>query len=130
MRNYVFHYPHYFRYFGLILLALSIGIFLYRLSEFGIFDLTAFSTPAAFSLVFIYFSKEKMNDERVVLLKFKALALAIPIAGLIFALLDYSVNFDGYSIETDSWYSHSAFEYLTLALLLAYGIFQFLKFKE
>lgn len=130
MKDYVFHYPHYFRYLGLTLLVLSMGILIYRFTSFGIFDLTAFCTPAAFSMVFIYFSKEKLNDERVVLLKFKALALAIPIAGLIIVLLDYSVNRTGYSIETDSWYSHSAFEYLTLALILAFAIFHFLKFRE
>lgn len=130
MQKHLFIYPYYFKFLGLILLAFALFILVKRYLSFGIFDLKAFSTPASFAFMFIYFSKEKDQDERIILLKYKALSLAIPVVAILFSLLDYSVNFKGYSIETDSWFSHSAFEYLAISLLAANGVFQLLKFKE
>ncbi len=130
MSNNYFQYPYGFRYFGFGLMILSIVILAYRYFQFEILDLTSFCTPFAFALMFVFFAKEEINDERIVQLKFKALSQGIPIAALIFSGLDYLVNFHGYSIETDSWFTHSAFEYLSVAFLLSLSIFEFLKWRE
>ncbi len=125
-----FIYPYWMKIFGLLIILAGIGIFIYRISKFDILDLTGVSFPLAMGLVFIFFSKEKDFDERIAFLKFKALAVAVPIAAAIVMAINYSQNFQNYSIETDSWFSISAFEYLSITLLIAMGWFYYLKYKE
>ncbi|PHN08203.1 hypothetical protein [Flavilitoribacter nigricans] len=128
--SFFFVYPNKMRILGIILILGAILIFIYRMTSFNIVDLSGASFPVAFGLILIFFSKEKDSDERTVYLKFKALALGVPLAAVIVMLINYYYNFAGYSIETDSWYSISAFEYLSLALILALGAFHYLKYKE
>jgi hypothetical protein len=125
-----FIYPYWFRFLGLVVILGGILIFFNRASKYDIVDLAGGSFPMAMGLMFIFFSKEKSFDERIAYLKFKALAFAIPVAATVVMAINYSKNFGGYSIETDSWYSISAFEYLSIALALALGWFHFLKIKE
>lgn len=126
----IFIYPNKMKILGLVMIFLAIIVFMHRITTYAIVDVSAASFPIAFGLIMIFFSKEKDSDERTVYLKFKALALGVPLAAVIAMAINYGYNFKGYSIETDSWYSISAFEYLTLALLLALACFHYLKYKE
>jgi len=124
-----FIYPYWFRFLGLIVILVGMTVFLTRLYKYEIVDLSAAGFPVAMGLMFIFFSKEKTFDERIAYLKFKSLAVAVPVSAIIVMLINYSKNYGGYSIETDSWYSISAFEYLAIMLSLAIGWFQYLKIK-
>ena len=125
-----FIYPQWAKVLGAFFLLFALGGFFYRISQYDVFDLAGASFPFAMGLMLIFFSREKMVDERIAYLKFKALATAIPIAGLITMLINYRFNYAGYSIQTDSWFSISAFEFLSIALLLAIGNFYWLQHKE
>lgn len=126
----VFIYPSGMKFLGLAMIFFAILIFVYRITTYNIMDTAGASFPIAFGLILIFFSREKDQDERTVYLKFKALALGVPLAAVITMGINYLHNFNGYSIETDSWYSISAFEYLTVALLLALVSFYYLRYKE
>lgn len=126
----VFFYHNKMKILGVAMILFAILIFIYRITTFDIVDLAGASFPVGFGLMLIFFSKEKEFDERTVYLKFKALAIGVPMAALITMLINYFHNFSGYSIETDSWYSISAFEYLSIAMLLSLGWYQYLRIKE
>jgi multisubunit Na+/H+ antiporter MnhB subunit len=93
-------------------------------------DFAGLSFPVAMGLIMIFFSREKVYDERIAYLKFRSLAAAVPLGALVAMLINYVQNYEGYSIETDSWYSISAFEYLSITLIIAIGWFQYLRVKE
>ncbi len=125
-----FMYPGWFRILGIILILAGILVFVRRVVTYDIVDFAGGSFPVAMGLMMIFFAREKDFDERIAFLKLKALAAAIPIAAFITMGINYLENFEGYSIETESWFSISAFECLTITLLIAIGWFQYLKFKE
>lgn len=125
-----FIYPNWFKTLGLIMILLAILIFVYRITQYDILDLNATSFPIGMGLTFIFFAKEKVFDERIAYLKFKSLAVAVPASATLVMLINYTKNFSGYSIEMDSWYSISAFEYQTIAMVFAIGWFYYLRLKE
>ena len=125
-----FIYPRWSKLLGVIIIMIGIIIFLHRMFEYGIVDFAGGSFPVAIGLMIFFFSKEKDFDERTAYLKFKALASAIPVAAVITMVINYIKNFNGYSIETDSWFSISAFEYLSLTLAISIVWFQYLKLNE
>lgn len=125
----IFPYPHALKILGIAMIGFAVFMFVYRIMAYNIRDIAGASFPVAFGLILIFFSKEKEFDERTVYLKFKALAIGVPVAAAIVMLINYYFNF-GYSVETDRWYSISAFEYLSIALLFALAWFHYLKLKE
>ncbi|SDJ98885.1 hypothetical protein SAMN05421823_101594 [Catalinimonas alkaloidigena] len=128
-QSFLFVYPYWAKWLGAASILFGLIVFLYRVLHYEIVDIRGGSFPVAIGLTLIFFSREKTFDERIVFLKFKALAMAVPLAVAITMLINYSYNFEGYSIETDSWFSISAFEYLTIALLVALGWFHYLRIK-
>ena len=126
----LFLYPSWMKVLGALFIAGGLIIFIHRINQYEIVDFAGLSLPVAIGLVFIFFSRGKVFDERIVYLKFKALAIAVPLIAFVTMLINYYYNFDGYSIETDSWFSISAFEYLSLTLLVAMGLNQYLLYKE
>ncbi|WP_215226857.1 hypothetical protein [Echinicola shivajiensis] len=124
-----FMYPYWTRFLGIIIIVLGAIIFFQRMYEYNIIDLAGGSFPIAMGLMLIFFSKEKDFDERIAFLKFKSLAISIPIATIITMIINYIENFNGYSIDTDSWFSISAFEYLSITLIVAIICLQYLKLK-
>ncbi len=125
----VFFYSFSARYVGFALILLGTVIFIHRIVSYDIIDVSGFSFPVAIGLIIVFFSRERNFDERLVYLKFKSLAISIPIITAVTSAINYFHNFSGYSIDTDSWYSISAFEYLSLVLILALCLFHFHKWK-
>jgi hypothetical protein len=125
-----FLYPYWTKVLGGLAILFGFIVFFYRLTAYQILDLGGLSSPVALGLIVIFFSKEKIYDERIAYLKFKSLAAAVPFGALVTMLINYSQNYAGYSIETDSWYSISAFEYLSITMLIAIVWFQYLRVKE
>lgn len=123
-------YPIWFKPLGFMLLVLAVSIFLYRIHIFDITDFSGASFPFSMGLMLIFFAREKVTDERVIFLKIKSLAIAVPIAAFATQLINYSQNYKGYSVKTNSWFSISAFEFLSITLLIALGIYYYLKIKD
>ncbi|WOK07105.1 hypothetical protein RT717_00530 [Imperialibacter roseus] len=123
-------YPYWTKALGGVTILFGLIVFLHRLTEYQIMDFAGLSFPVAMGLVMIFFSREKVYDERIAYLKFRSLAAAVPLGAVITMLINYVRNYQGYSIETDSWYSISAFEYLSITLIIAIGWFQYLRVKE
>ncbi|WP_421871003.1 hypothetical protein [Marinoscillum sp.] len=126
----LFLYPSWMKVLGLLFIVGGLIIFFHRISQYDIIDFAGLSFPVAVGLTFIFFSRGKEFDERIVFLKFKALAIAVPLVAFATMLINYYFNFEGYSIEADSWFSISAFEYLSLTLIVALGLNQYLLYKE
>lgn len=125
-----FMYPYWTKTLGLVLIFVAIIFFVFRITQYEIIDIAGASFPVAMGLIMIFFSKEKAFDERIAHLKFKSLAVAVPVAAVVAMLINYFQNYNGYTVGTNSWYSISAFEYLSITLTIAIGYFQYLKLKE
>ncbi|WP_416864155.1 MAG: hypothetical protein ACMVP2_15355 [Imperialibacter sp.] len=125
-----FLYPHWTKALGGVTILFGLIVFFRRLTEYQIMDFAGLSFPVAMGLIVIFFSREKVYDERIAYLKFRSLAAAVPLGAVVTMLINYVQNYEGYSIETDSWYSISAFEYLSITLIIAIGWFQYLRVKE
>ncbi|WP_341226655.1 hypothetical protein [uncultured Arcticibacterium sp.] len=129
-KSQIFFYPSWVKFAGLALIVLAIGIFVFRIAQYGITDVVGLSAPVAFGLMMVFFSKEKIMDERCVFLKFKALAVSLPVTAVLVSAYNYSKNFNGYSIETDSWFSVSAFEALSVLLIIAIVHFYYFNARD
>lgn len=79
----------------------------------------------SWGLVFIFFSKEKQDDEMVQSLKFKALTIAVIVAFGFTHLYNYIFLNRGNAIVL----SISAYQFLTLTLVIALGYFYYLRYK-
>ena len=127
---YTLMYPRWTKWIGWALILWAVSFFLYRSLHYGVVDVVGASFPVAMGLILIFFSREKEFDERIVYLKFKSLALSVPMTAILVSLINYSRNFSSYSVETDSWYSISAFEFLSITLIVSIGLFHYLRYKE
>ncbi len=125
-----FMYPYWGRVVGLTIIMAGTIIFLLRALRYEIVDWAGASFPLAMGLMLIFFSKGKDFDERIAYLKLKSLAAAVPVAAVVVMVINYIHNYNGYSIETDSWFSISAFEYLAITLATAIVWFHYLKVRE
>ena len=120
-------YSHQLRYVGLGLLIIAVVLFIAQWAITGSPNLEL-SQLSTIGLVFIFFSKEKYNDERIIQLKYKALTIGITLGIIISILIGWYVNqVNGYQSRSDQWFVLSAFEYLTIAFLISLVYFQYLK---
>lgn len=83
--------------------------------------------PICIGLVILYFSGEKVDDERIHYLKFRALAFAV-INGLLISWLitKYLYNWN-YSVKEDFIYPISTSIFLIVTIVLAYARLFYLK---
>lgn len=126
----VFAYSYKMKVVGLLLILWGIYSFASKYWQFNLIDLNLLSSLSCWGLVFIFFSKEKIDDERVHQAKFQALAWAVPVGLFITHLINYAFLAKP---EPDSGIlidSISAYHSLVLILLLALGVFHYLKFKN
>lgn len=129
MKN-LFAYSHKMKVLGLMLILWGIYSFVSKYWQHNLVDLNLMASLACWGLVFIFFSKEKIDDERVHQAKFQALTWSVP-AGL---FITHLINYVALSkAEPDSVTlidSISAYQSLALILLLAFGMFHYLKLKN
>ncbi len=126
----VFTYSHKMKLVGLLLMLWGVYSFLSKYWRSDIADLNLIAGVWCWGLVFIFFSREKNDDERIHQLKFQALTWALPVGLFITHLVNYlflSVQEpdSGKPIE-----SISAYPSLALILLLALGVFHYLKYRN
>lgn len=127
MSQNLFPYSYWAKILGLIIIILGAVSFLLQYQRKGVFDYNELAIGFSWGLVFIFFSKEKMDDEMMRGLKFKALTRAIIIAFFITHLYNYLFLNWRYKREHDMILSISAYQFLALTLIIATVSFYYLR---
>ncbi len=115
---------------GILLIGWGISAFLSKYRTFQLMDFNLLAALVCWGMVFIFFSKEKIDDERIHQMKFQALTWAVPTGLFITHLINY------FFIDQDEPNSGklidsiSAYESLAVILLLAFGLFHYLRYKK
>jgi hypothetical protein len=127
MRQNSFPYSYWSKFLGVILVGAGIFSFFLQYYKKGVFDLNELAIGLSWGFVFIFFSKEKTDDEMIQDLKFKALTRAIIIAFSITHLYNYLFLNWRLRRENDMILSISAYQFLALTLIISTAIFYYLK---
>lgn len=126
----VFTYSRNLKLVGLGCLLWGLYSFLTNYWQYQIADLNLLTGLACWGLVFIFFSKEKIDDERIHQLKFHALTWAFPVGLFITHLINYFFLSQPESNAGQLFQSISAYQALAIILLLAFSLFHFLKSRN
>jgi hypothetical protein len=115
---------------GILFILWGIVSFLFKHRRFAIWDLNLLSGLICWGLCFIFFSKERTDDERVHHLKFRAVTWGLPTGLLITHLINY---FFLSQEEPDSGkyvQSISAYSSAAIVLVITLSTYYYLKYKE
>jgi hypothetical protein len=127
MKQNAFPYSYWTKILGLMITFAGVISFFLQYHKKGIFDSNELAIGLSWGLVFIFFSKEKTDDEMIHGLKFKALARAIIVAFFVTHLYNYVFLNWRFKREHDIILSISAYQFLALTLIIATGSFYYLK---
>ena len=122
-----FPYSYWTKILGFMIIIAGIINFFLKYHKKGIFDLNELAIGFSWGFVFIFFSKEKSDDEMIQGLKFKALTRAIIVTFFITHLYNYLFLNWRFKREHDIILSISAYQFLALTLIIATGSFYYLK---
>ena len=122
-----FPYSYWTKLLGLVIIIAGVISFSQQYHKKGIFDLNELSMGLSWGFVFIFFSKEKTDDEMIHGLKFRALTWAIIVAFSITHLFNYLFLNWRFEREHDVILSISAYQFLALTLIIATVNFHYLK---
>lgn len=122
-----FPYSYWTKILGLLIIIAGIVSFFLQYHKKGVYDFNELAVGLSWGLLFIFFSKEKTDDEMIRSLKFKALATALIVAFSITHLYNYLFLNWRFEREKDMILSISAYQFFALALLIATGYFYYLK---
>ncbi|MGI8634638.1 MAG: hypothetical protein ACR2KZ_04470 [Segetibacter sp.] len=95
--------------------------------EKGIFDLNELSMNFSWGFLFIFFSKEKTDDEMIESLKFKALTWSIFVTFSFASIYNYLFLNWRYEREHDRTFPISAYLFFASMLIIATARFYYLK---
>jgi hypothetical protein len=127
MKQSAFPYSYWTKVLGLMIIIAGVVSFFMQYHKKGIFDPNELAIGFSWGLVFIFFSREKTDDEMIQGLKFKALARAIVVAFFITHLYNYIFLNWRFKRETDIILSISAYQFLALTLIIATASYYYLK---
>ena len=127
MRQNPFPYSYWTKILGLAIVIAGIVSFFLQHHKKGVYDFNELAVGLSWGLVFIFFSRERTDDEMVRSLKFKALAIAIIVAFSITHLYNYLFLNRRLERPDDIILSLSAYQFLALTLMIATGYFYYLK---
>lgn len=127
MKATTFPYAYWTKLLGLLIIIAGITSFFLQYQRKGVFDLNELALGFSWGFIFIFFSKEKTDDEMIHGLKFKALTRAVVVAFFITHLYNYLFLNWRFKREHDLILSISAYQFLALTLIIATGIFYYLK---
>lgn len=122
-----FPYSYWAKVLGMLVIAAGVISFFVQHHKKGFFDFNELPVGLSWGLFFIFFSKEKADDEMMQGLKFKALARSIIIVFSLTHLFNYLYL---------NWYAHqdgdrilsvSAYQFVALTLIVATAFFYFSK---
>lgn len=123
-------FSHRLKIVGILLLIWAVISFFLKHTKHAIWDFELLAALVCWGLCFIFFSKEKIDDERIHHLKFRSLAWGLPLGLFITHLINY---FFLSPEEPDSGkyvQSISAYSSIAMVLMIATGAYYYLKFKE
>lgn len=122
-----FPYAYWAKILGALIALAGIAGFFFQHHKKGVYDFNELAVGLSWGFVFIFFSKERTDDEMIRSLKFKALAVAVIVAFSITHLYNYF--FLNWRLERahDIILSVSAYQFLALTLMMATGYFYYLK---
>ncbi|MDF7813861.1 hypothetical protein [Hymenobacter sp. YC55] len=126
----VFPYSHKMKMVGIVCILWGFYAFFSKYWRYQLFDLNLLTGLGCWGLTFLFFSKEKIDDERVHQLKFKALTWALPVGLGITHLINYLVLSLPEPDSSKLIQSLSAYQALVIVLLLALATFHYLKHRE
>jgi hypothetical protein len=127
MEKKIFPYAPWTKGFGLLIVLIGIISFFSRHRKTGVFDYNEIAIGVCFGFLFIFFSREKTDDEMIHYLKFKALTRAIIMTFFLTHLYNYIFLNWHFKRESDRILSISAYQFLAITLIIATGIFYFQK---
>jgi len=130
MKQNSFPYARWVKILGIAIIAAGVVSFFIKYSNKGMADFNELAIGFSWGLVFIFFSKEKTDDEMIHALKFKALTRAIIVAFSITHLYNYLFLNWRFKREKDIILSISAYQFLAITLLIATGLFYYLKYQS
>jgi hypothetical protein len=123
-----FPYSYWMKILGLIIMVLGIGSFFLKHYRKDVFDFNEIAIGFSWGLVFIFFSKEKTDDEMMQGLKFKALTRAIIVAFFITHFYNYIFLNWRFKRANDLILSISAYQFMALTLIIATASFYYLRY--
>lgn len=129
MKHNSFPYSYWAKILGLLIIIAGVIGFFQQYHKKGIFDTHELAIGLSWGLVFIFFSKERADDEMIHSLKLKALTRAIIIAFSITHLYNYLFLNWRFSREHGMILSVSAYQFLALTLIIATISFHYLKHR-
>lgn len=126
----VFAYSYKMKIVGTLLIGWGIYAFFSKYRQYNLIDLNLLASLSCWGLVFIFFSKEKTDDERIHQVKFQSLTWAVPAGLSITHLINYFFLSRDEPVSGKLIGSISAYQSLVIILLLAFGLFHYLKYKK
>jgi hypothetical protein len=127
MQTNSFPYAFWMKILGLLVIAAGILSFFLKYGRTGTFDSNELAIGFSWGLVFIFFSKEKIDDEMMHGLKFRALSRAIIVAFFVTHLYNYIFLNWRFKRPNDIILSISAYQFFALTLIMATLYFYYLK---
>lgn len=124
-----FPYSYWTKILGILIIIAGIISFFLQHHKKGMYDFNELAVGLSWGFVFIFFSKEKTDDEMVRSLKFKALAIAVIVAFSITHLYNYVFLNWRFERGKDVILSISAYQFLALTLMIATAYFYYLKYQ-
>jgi hypothetical protein len=129
MKQNPFPYSYWTKILGILIAIAGIVSFFLQHHKKGVYDFNELAVGLSWGFVFIFFSREKTDDEMIRSLKFKALTIAVIIAFSITHLYNYLFLNWRLEREHDIILSISAYQFLALTLMIATGYFYYLKHR-
>jgi hypothetical protein len=129
MKQNSFPYSYWTKILGMLIVAAGIVSFFLQHHKKGVYDFNELAVGLSWGFVFIFFSREKTDDEMIRSLKFKALTWAIIAAFSITHLYNYVFLNWRLVRERDMILSVSAYQFVALMLMIATGYFYYLKYR-
>jgi hypothetical protein len=127
MQNNSFPYSFSAKILGIVIIMAGVVMFFLKYARKGIFDFNELAIGFSWGLVFVFFSKERTDDEMMQGLKFRALARAIVTS--FFATHIYNYLFLNWRFERPDGIilSISAYQFLAITLVVATALFYYMK---
>lgn len=127
MKENSFPYSYWTKTLGVLIIIAGIVGFFWQYHKKEIYDFNELAVGLSWGLVFIFFSRERTDDEMIRSLKFKALAMAVIVAFSLTHLYNYVFLNWRLKRAHDIILSISAYQFLALTLVIATGYFYYLK---
>jgi hypothetical protein len=122
-----FPYSYWTKILGVLIIIAGIISFFLQYYKKDIYDFNELAVGLSWGLLFIFFSREKTDDEMARSLKFKALTRAVIVAFSITHLYNYLFLNWRFERGKDIILSISAYQFLALTLMIATAYFYYLK---